>query len=97
MKASRESFGDEIPRHWAYLDTFYIDTYEVTNTRFQQFVQATGSRTQAEREGWGYVVTGEKAEQINGANWRAPRGPGSSIAGLEQHPVVQVSQEEAKA
>jgi len=32
-----------------------------------------------------------------GANWRAPQGPGSSIAGLEQHPVVQVSQEDAKA
>ena len=36
-------------------------------------------------------------EQVNGANWRAPRGPGSSIASLEQHPVVQVSQEDAKA
>ena len=79
------------------LDAFYIDKYEVTNAHFQQFVQATGHRTQAEREGSGYVDTGRKVEQVNGANWRAPRGPGSSIAGLEQHPVVQVSQEDAKA
>jgi len=34
---------------------------------------------------------------MNGANWRTPRGPGSTMASLEQHPVVQVSQEDAKA
>src|SRR5215471_2975170 len=51
LKASRESFGDEIPRHRVYLDAFYIDKYEVTNARFQRFVQATGHRTQAERDG----------------------------------------------
>jgi formylglycine-generating enzyme required for sulfatase activity len=93
----REFFDREIPRHQVYLDAFYIDKYEVTNARFQQFVQATGHRTQAEREGSGYADNGEKFELVNGANWRAPRGPGSSIAGLEQHPVVQVSQEDAKA
>jgi formylglycine-generating enzyme required for sulfatase activity len=97
LKADRNAFGDEIPRHRVYLDAFYIDKYELTNTRFQQFVQATGHRTQAERDGWSYVFTGEKAEQVNGANWRAPRGPGSNIASLERHPVVQVSQEDAKA
>jgi serine/threonine-protein kinase len=93
----REFFDREIPRHRVYLDAFYIDKHEVTNARFQQFVQATGHRTQAEREGSGYVYTGQKWEQVNGANWRAPRGPGSSIASLEQHPVVQVSQEDARA
>jgi formylglycine-generating enzyme required for sulfatase activity len=93
----REFFDPEIPRHQVYLDTFYIDKYEVTNARFQQFVQATGHHTQAERESSGYVDKGEKFELVNGANWRTPRGPGSSITGLEQHPVVQVSQEDAKA
>ena len=93
----REPFDREIPRHRVSLDAFYIDKYEVTNAHFQQFVQATGHRTHAEREGSGYVYTGEKWEPVNGANWRAPRGPGSSIASLEQHPVVQVSQEDAKA
>jgi len=28
---------------------------------------------------------------VNGANWRHPEGPGSSIQGRENHPVVQVS------
>ncbi|MCY2959384.1 MAG: formylglycine-generating enzyme family protein [Planctomycetota bacterium] len=33
----------------------------------------------------------------HGANWRQPEGPGSSIAGRESHPVVQVAWEDAVA
>ncbi len=32
-----------------------------------------------------------------GASWRHPSGPGSSIAGLEEHPVVHVALEDAEA
>jgi formylglycine-generating enzyme required for sulfatase activity len=32
-----------------------------------------------------------------GANWRAPQGPGSNTGGLEHHPVVHVSYEDALA
>jgi formylglycine-generating enzyme required for sulfatase activity len=32
-----------------------------------------------------------------GADWRHPRGPGSTIEGLENHPVVQVSWDDAVA
>jgi sulfatase modifying factor 1 len=34
---------------------------------------------------------------VPGADWRHPQGPGSSIAGKERHPVVQVSYEDALA
>ena len=34
---------------------------------------------------------------VHGANWRAPLGPGSSIAGFEHHPVVHVAVEDALA
>lgn len=40
------------------------------------------------RQWWRYVP---------GAHWRAPSGPGSSIEGKENHPVVQVSPEDARA
>src|SRR4051794_23499448 len=32
-----------------------------------------------------------------GADWRHPRGPGSSLEGLEQHPVVHVAYADAAA
>jgi formylglycine-generating enzyme required for sulfatase activity len=34
---------------------------------------------------------------VPGASWRRPQGPGSSIEGKEEHPVVQVSYEDALA
>jgi formylglycine-generating enzyme len=34
---------------------------------------------------------------VPGANWRRPQGPGSSIVGKEDYPVVQVSYEDARA
>lgn len=34
---------------------------------------------------------------VPGANWRQPLGPGSSIEGLEQHPVVHISYTDAEA
>ena len=34
---------------------------------------------------------------VPGANWREPTGPGSSIEGLENHPVAHVTHEDAQA
>ena len=34
---------------------------------------------------------------VNGAQWRHPRGPGSTLDGLEDHPVVHVSWRDAAA
>jgi len=34
---------------------------------------------------------------VPGAHWRQPAGPGSSIEGLEQHPVVHITHEDAQA
>jgi formylglycine-generating enzyme required for sulfatase activity len=35
-------FGDETPRHTVFLDSFYIDAFEVTNREFREFVEETG-------------------------------------------------------
>jgi formylglycine-generating enzyme required for sulfatase activity len=48
-----------------------------------------GDRPEAIRNGWWQVV--------QGANWREPEGPGSSIAGKENHPVVQIAYDDALA
>ena len=36
-------------------------------------------------------------QYVAGANWRQPRGPGSSIAGKENHPVVNIAYDDALA
>ncbi len=40
------------------LDGFYMDVCPVTNLQFQEFVEATGYRTEAERFGWSFVFQG---------------------------------------
>lgn len=95
------------------VDPFYIDQYAVTNEKFTEFVQRSGYKTEAERFGWSFVFIGHLTEQlkassetplalpwwykVQGADWRHPEGPDSSIAGKKHHPVVQVSWQDASA
>lgn len=87
---------DEGPVHAVYLDTYWIDQMEVTNTQFAGFVAAAGYETTAESTGRGWIYDGGW-RVVNGANWHHPQGPGSSIDNLANHPVVQVSWYDAQA
>jgi formylglycine-generating enzyme required for sulfatase activity/tRNA A-37 threonylcarbamoyl transferase component Bud32 len=100
--SSCDGFADASPQHSVYLDAYSIDKFEVTNAMFEKFVSAKNYRTEAEKTGYGEVWRGNgsvinDAQQVSGADWRHPAGPGSSISGLENHPVVQVSWRDAKA
>ena len=95
------------------LRPFHIGTCAVTNHQFAAFIAATGYRTDAERVGWSYVFAaflpaalrkdaprpGETPWWcgVTGAFWQAPEGPGSSLDGRENHPVVHVSWNDATA
>gem|GEM_PF-1756953 len=85
-----------MPPQWVRVERFVMMESEVTNRMFSAFVESTGYRTDSERTGAGYVYAGAWTF-INGAAWLRPRGPGTSIFGLEEHPVVQVSQRDAAA
>jgi len=88
--------NNERPRRHVSLDSFAIDAYEVTNREFEQFVEATGYITDAEKRGQGWIWDKGWREQ-QGANWRHPNGPSSSIERIMDHPVVQVSWNDADA
>jgi serine/threonine-protein kinase len=51
----------------------------------------------AEKSGKAWVLFLTAWEEINGADWQHPRGPGNGLSGLENHPVVQVSWNDAVA
>jgi formylglycine-generating enzyme required for sulfatase activity len=76
---------------------FWIDKTPVTNGEFAHFVQAAGYKTTAEQKGSGYAYTGSEWKETKGADWRHPGGPKTDIQSKADHPVVQVSWEDAVA
>jgi len=76
---------------------FWIDRTPVNNREFGRFVEVTGYKTTAEKNGLGCAFTGSKWENVPGADWRHPGGPNTDIQDKEEHPVVQVSWADAVA
>jgi formylglycine-generating enzyme len=84
----------------------------VTNAEFAEFVAATGHRTDAERYGTSFVFAGFLPDdfpptrgvaaapwwrEVPDAAWGHPFGPQSDLRGLDDHPVVHVSRNDAGA
>jgi formylglycine-generating enzyme required for sulfatase activity len=81
-----------------YLPAYWIDKTPVTNVEFARFMETTEYITTAEKTGIGCAKIHEKWEDIRGANWRFPGGGYlGEVSNLEDHPVVQVSWEDAVA
>lgn len=103
------AYPEEAPARAKAFEGFDIDAAEVTNAAFEKFIDATGYVTTAEKEQPGFDAPGAAIfkeptvsnpgwwQFAEGANWRAPAGPGSSIDGKYNHPVVQVSHADATA
>ena len=105
--------GDgEHPIHEVTVTSFEISPTTVTNHEFAAFCEATGHVTISERDGWSFVFGGLLPDdfpptrgvaaapwwrQVEGADWRHPDGPHSSIDDRLDHPVVHVSWFDAAA
>jgi formylglycine-generating enzyme required for sulfatase activity len=88
---------------------FWIQTHEVTNQQFLEFIQKTGYITVAERNGGSFIFKPDSTLSIaknhidtwwkfeQGVDWQHPNGINSSILGKETHPVVHVAYEDACA
>jgi len=81
--------GKEVNGGSVDLAAFWVDQTEVTNAMFAAFVSDTGYLTGAEKTGASEVVG--NTQPVQGADWRHPQGPASSIDGLADHPVVQMN------
>ncbi|ARV15072.1 formylglycine-generating enzyme family protein [Polaribacter sp. SA4-12] len=128
----RFAMAREKPAHKVAVDGFFIDSHEVTNKQFKEFVDETKYVTVAERQiDWNVIKndlppgTPKPADSVLqpgslifnkhtkgvvsmdnygqwwvwkiGANWKQPEGPGSSIDGNDNYPVVHIAQEDALA
>ena len=83
--------------HRVRLSAFWIDVKEVTNRDFEAFVEETKYVTQAELAGWATVIdlSAGTWKKVEGADWRHPQGPQSTLVGRADHPVVQVTWHDA--
>ena len=94
------------------LDGYWIDAATVSSADFGGFVADTGHVTEAEEFGWSFVFAGLLPDdfpptqavaqapwwrKVEGADWRHPEGPQSSLEGRADHPVLHVSWSDAAA
>ena len=75
---------------------FYMGVTHVTVDQFAAFVKDSGYKTDAEKDGWsvGFEIKDGKIDvkKVDGCSWRNP-----SFDQKGDHPVVQVSWNDAKA
>jgi formylglycine-generating enzyme required for sulfatase activity len=95
---SLQMYQMQFPLHMVYLASYWIDETEITNQMFTKFIDETKYVTDAEKNGYGIVALPQVYwQKVNGASWEKPRGPDSNISELENHPVVQISWNDANA
>lgn len=102
----------EGPVHEVELSAYEISPVCVTNDAFAEFVEATGHATDAERFGASFVFGGLLPDdfpptrgvaaapwwrEVEGATWRCPEGPLTTLEGRGDHPVIHVSWQDATA
>ncbi|HLO18186.1 MAG TPA: SUMF1/EgtB/PvdO family nonheme iron enzyme [Anaerolineales bacterium] len=84
-------FKDEEPPHTVYLDSFWIDQTEITNTMFAEFLNLNPEGNKSEG-GVTWLKGGSDKVQIHldGSTWKVD-------SGFENYPVIEVSWYGAKA
>jgi formylglycine-generating enzyme required for sulfatase activity/ribosomal protein L40E len=67
LKINSNDIKDEMPQEVIWLDSFYIDKYEVTNKQFQKFVNATNYKNKGDWKTW--FKLGQENYPVRGVTW----------------------------
>lgn len=109
LQGSDRHYPEERPARQVAVDAFRLARTPTTVEQFAAFVDATGYLTRAESDLAGSAVFTPPSGPVDlrdprawwtwvdGASWHAPEGPGSTVLGREEHPVVHVVLEDALA
>ncbi|MCF8267848.1 MAG: SUMF1/EgtB/PvdO family nonheme iron enzyme [Ignavibacteriales bacterium] len=97
LMGSNDGFDSEKPVYSVTVSSFYIGRYEVTIKEFRKFIEATGYKTDAEKNGFSYIWNGETLEKRNGVNWKSDEKGDERSQGEDTHPVIHVSWNDADA
>lgn len=92
----------EKPIHTVTVKSFSIDKFKTTVDQFSKFVESTGYKTEADKEGWSNVgvtrfETDFQFEKRNGINWRCDIAGNVRSADEQKYPVTYVSWNDAQA
>uniref|UniRef100_Q3APX8 Sulfatase-modifying factor enzyme-like domain-containing protein n=1 Tax=Chlorobium chlorochromatii (strain CaD3) TaxID=340177 RepID=Q3APX8_CHLCH len=84
-------------QHQVKLHNFYIAKYVVTVAEFRKFIEECGYKTDAEKANSSRIWTGKEWKYKAGVNWRCGVGGQLRLQNEENHPVIHVSWNDAKA
>lgn len=95
-------YTDSTPKEITFNQPFYMMRYPITNAMFKEFIRSRSAaripyQTTGEKYGTSWVLSEEKWREVKGANWKHPKGPGSSIKDMETYPVTCVTWYDAVA
>ncbi|MBW7872830.1 MAG: SUMF1/EgtB/PvdO family nonheme iron enzyme [Ignavibacteria bacterium] len=86
---------NEKPTHQVIVNNFYIGKYEVTVGMFSEFIEATGYKTDADKDGGSLIWTGSELKETAGVNWRCDVNGKRRPESENNHPVIHVSWNDA--
>ena len=92
-----ECYDSESPTHNVTLSDYYLGKYEVTVAQFREFINETKYRIDAEKDGSSYIINGSLWESKNGVNWKCDASGRIRSTTEDNHPVIHVSWNDAKA
>lgn len=87
---------NEKPAHQVTLNDFYMSKYEVTVQAFKEFVEASGYKTDAEKDEYSFIFQNDYVK-ATGINWRHDAIGNLRAIDTYNHPVVHVSWNDAVA
>ncbi|MFN8304513.1 MAG: SUMF1/EgtB/PvdO family nonheme iron enzyme [Saprospiraceae bacterium] len=94
---SNDGEANEKPVHAVTVKDFYLGKYPVTLAQFKSFIEASAYQTDADKDGGSYIWNGKDWVKTKGVNWRCDLHGKSRPESENNHPVIHVSWNDAKA